>query len=71
MQKDEIKNNQPALEQANVIRSLPTDEQVNQLRDDYMSDWRSRNPDYPEGDYWSGVNDGLYLLLKFLKGNGV
>lgn len=40
----------------------PTDEEVNAIRDEYSANWKKNNPEYPEADYLSGVNDGMYVL---------
>lgn len=48
--------------------SIPTYEEVIKMREDYMKNWRKINPDYPENDYYSGVNDGLFLFYNKLKG---
>ncbi len=47
--------------------ALPSEEEVNKLRDNFMENWKKNNPTYPESDYWSGVTDGLYLLLNYMK----
>lgn len=44
-----------------------TAEEAIKLRDEYMENWRKNNPDYPEGDYWSGINDGIHLVKKYLE----
>lgn len=45
----------------------PTDEQLNKIRDKYSAKWKENNIEYPENDYLSGVNDGIYHLRNWMR----
>jgi len=50
----------------NIIKPLFTDELVNAIRDEYISEWKKANPEYPENDYTSGINDGMYAFRNWM-----
>jgi len=45
---------------------LPNHEEAKKLVDDFINEWHKSNPTLDKDFYWSGVNDGVYLLMKFL-----
>ncbi len=45
---------------------LPSHEVVKKLVDDFINEWHKSNPALDKDFYWSGVNDGVYLLMQFL-----
>lgn len=68
MQEEKFNKQDGNLDQPNVSGMLPpTDEEVNAIRDEYSSKWKENNPNYPEGDYLSGVNDGMYILRNWMQ----
>jgi hypothetical protein len=64
-----LPTSESALNLAVVSGSLPADTDINKLRDDFIQKWAEMNPTLDKNFYWSGVNDGIYLLLNYLKGN--
>jgi oligoribonuclease (3'-5' exoribonuclease) len=52
-----------------VSGSLPSDEEVNKMVNDFIDRWVEMNPTLDKNFYWSGVNDGVYILLNKLRGN--
>lgn len=48
---------------------LPSDEEANKMVNDFINKWSEMNPTLDKNFYWSGVNDGVYMLLNKLRGN--
>lgn len=45
-------------------------DEINMLVKSFMEEWKINNPEYPENDYRTGVNDGAYLVLRYLTMKG-
>lgn len=45
-----------------VKMPLLTEEEMGKIKEEYSEKWKKNNPEYPQADYLSGVNDGMYLL---------
>ena len=49
-----------------TVSEILTDDFVNTMIKNYGENWKTNNPNYPENDYLSGINDGVYLLRNWL-----
>jgi hypothetical protein len=48
---------------------LPSDEEATKMVNEFIDKWAEMNPTLDKNFYWSGVNDGVYMLLNKLRGN--
>lgn len=46
--------------------TIISDEELNKLVNEFIENWAKNNPTLDKSFYWSGVNDGVYLLKKEL-----
>jgi DNA-nicking Smr family endonuclease len=51
---------------AEINMHIPTHDEAKKLVDDFIDEWSKNNPTLDKDFYWSGVNDGVYLLIKHL-----
>ena len=47
-------------------RKEVSEEKIKELVDKFISNWHEANPTLDKHFYWSGVNDGAYLVMDFL-----
>jgi len=46
--------------------TMLSDKELNKLVNEFIENWAKNNPTLDKDFYWSGVNDGVYLLKKEL-----
>lgn len=53
----------------NEIVNKITDEKINKKVSEFINNWQKSNPTLDKDFYWSGVNDGAYLIANWLRKN--